>query len=198
MRRHTGGSRLAISVGRLLAAGILLTGCASGGETEWEVAANPRATADEIIAAGHAADIATNGDQIVVTWEVEPEDDEGPYQGAWRLYDREPLQIADGKFGTVREASARIEVTAVRGGFLLTDYAQGRLHFLDKKGKLTPAELRTAKPGSSLAGGVLFERSDASGEPTWQVLLPGKRQVVPLASLPTKDVQAVALSVDGT
>ena len=163
---------MAAAVGALLVAVSLLSGCANDGERQWRVAADPRATADEIIDAGHAADIATNGDQMVVTWEVEPEDDEGPYQGAWRLYDREPLQIAEGKFGTVREASARIDVTAVRGGFLLTDYAKGRQHFLDRKGRLTPAALSTAKPGSSLAGGVLLE-SDASGEPTWQVLLPG-------------------------
>jgi len=189
---------MAASVSALLLAGPMLSGCADDSERQWQVAANPRATAEEIIEAGHAADIATNGDQMVVTWEVEPEDDEGPYQGAWRLYDREPLQVAEGKFGTVREASARIEVTAVRGGFLLTDYANGRRHFLDRKGKLTPAVLRTAKPGSALAGGVLFEGHDESGAPTWQVLLPRNRQVVPLASLPTEDVQAVALTEDGT
>ena len=188
---------MAATVSTLLLAVPMLAGCADDSERQWQVAADPRATADEIIDAGHATDIATSGDQMVVTWEVEPEDDEGPYQGAWRLYDREPLQIAEGKFETVREASARIEVTAVRGGFLLTDYAKGRLHFLDRKGKLEPAELRTAKPSSSLAGGVLFE-SYASGVPAWQVLLPGKRQVVPLASLPTEDVQAVALTEDGT
>jgi hypothetical protein len=188
---------MATAVGALLVAVPLLSGCANDGERQWQIAADPRATADEIIDAGHAADIATNGDHMVVTWEVEPEDDEGPYQGAWRLYGREPLQIAEGKFGTVREASARIDVTAVRGGFLLTDYAKRRQHFLDLRGRLTPAALSTAKPGSSLVGGALLE-SDASGEPTWQVLLPGKRQVVPLVSLPTKDVQAVALTEDGT
>lgn len=185
------------AVGALLVAGLLVSGCASDSEQEWRVAADPQATADEIIDAGHAVGIATNGDQMVVTWEVEPEDDEGPYQGAWRLYDREPLQIAEGTFGTVREASARIDVTAVRGGFLLTDYAKHRLRFLDQKGELTPAALNTAKPGSSLAGGVLRE-SRPSDEEGWEVVLPGKRQIVRLTALPTEDVQGVAVTGDGT
>jgi hypothetical protein len=181
----------------LLVAGLLVSGCASDSEREWRVAANPRATADEIIDAGHAVGIATNGDQMVVTWEVEPEDDEGPYQGAWRLYDREPLQIAEGTFGTVREASARIDVTAVRGGFLLTDYAKHRLRFLNREGELTPAALNAAKPGSSLVGGVLRE-SRPSDEEGWEVVLPDKHQIVRLTDLPTEDVQGVALTEDGT
>jgi hypothetical protein len=183
--------------GALLVAGLLVSGCASDSEREWQVAANPRATAAEIIDAGHAVGIATNGDQMVVTWEVEPEDDEGPYQGAWRLYDREPLQIAEGTFGAVREASARIDVTAARGGFLLTDYAKHRLRFLNRKGELTPAALDTAKPGSSLAGGVV-RRGGPSDEEGWEVVLPGKRQFVRLTDLPTEDVQGVALTEDGT
>ena len=194
MRRHTCGSGLAASVGPLLAAGILLTGCASGGETEWEVAANPRATADDIITAGHAADIATAGDQMVVTWEVEPEDDEGPYQGAWRLYDRETGEVEDGTFGTVREASAHIDVVPVRDGFLLTDYVKHAQHILDVEGRLLPAQLDEAELGTPLAGGVLLEKPDDAG---WNVLLPNMT-VVQLTDLPTRDVQGIQLTSDGT
>jgi hypothetical protein len=188
---------MAAAIGALLVAGLLVSGCASDSERDWQVAANPRATADEIIDAGHAAGIATSEDQMVVTWEVEPEDDEGPYQGAWRLYDRDKGKVADGKFGTVREASARIDVVAVRDGFLLTDYADQKPHFLDRSGKLTPAKLAAAKPGPSLAGGVLGP-DQLSEEEGWQVVLPDKRQVVRLTDLPTKDVQGIQLTSDGT
>lgn len=188
---------MAAAVGALLVAGLLLSGCASDSEREWQVAANPRATADEIIDAGHAAGIATSEDQMVVTWEVEPEDDEGPYQGAWRLYDRDRGKVADGTFGTVREASGRIDVVAVRDGFLLTDYVDHKPHFLDRSGRLTPAKLPTAKPGPSLAGGVL-EPALQSDEEGWEVVLPDTRQVVRLTDLPTKDVQAIQLTSDGT
>jgi hypothetical protein len=188
---------MAAAVGALLVAALLVSGFARDGEREWQVAANPRATADEIIDAGHASAIATSKNQMVVTWEVEPEDDEGPYQGAWRLYDRDKGRVADGKFGTVREASARIDAVAVRDGFLLTDYVDHKRHFLDRSGKLTPADLATAKPGPSLAGGVLGQ-GQSSDEEGWEVILPDKRQVVRLTDLPTKDVQGVQLTSDGT
>ena len=195
MQRHTGWSGMAAVVGPLLVVGLLMTGCASGGETEWEVAANPRATADEIIEAGHAVDIATSKNQMVVTWEVEPEDDEGPYQGAWRLYDRETGEVADGTFGTVRESSARIDAVAVRDGFLLTDYVKQARHILDVEGRLLPARLDKAALGTSLAGGELIEEPDDAG---WSVLLPDQQAVVRLTNLPTRDVQGIQLTSDGT
>ena len=183
----------------LLVATFFTTGCSNASEREWEVAADSRATAGQIIDAGHAADIATSDDQMVVTWEVEPEDDEGPYQGAWRLYDRDKGAVADGTFGTVNEADGNIEAIAVRGGFLLTDYVKHKRHFLDRDGTLTPADLRSAKPNSSLAGGVLVDwPSPGSDEPAWSVVLPDKRAVVRLTDFPTDQVQAVQLTSDGT
>ncbi|HKY58783.1 MAG TPA: hypothetical protein VJL80_12155 [Aeromicrobium sp.] len=185
-------------MGALLAAAVLVAGCASASEREWQVAADPHATADQIIDAGHAADVATGADQMVVTWEVDPEDDEGPSQGAWRLYDRDKGNVADGTFGTVREANGSIDVVALRDGFLLTDYVKHRRHFLDRSGTLTPADLSTAKPGSYLAGGIIAESApDRPGEPGWEVVLPDKR-VVRLADLPTTQPQAVELTSDGT
>lgn len=191
MRGHTGGT-VALAL-----AGLILSAGAGGPELEWNVAADPDASADEIIDAGHAVGIATSPRQMVVTWEVRPEDDEGPYQGAWRLYDRDKGEIADGTFGTVREASGRIEVMAVRDGFLLTDYKKHALHFLSPNGKLSPAHLPEAKRGTPLAGGALMQ-GESPGPRTWQVVLPDKRQVVPLTNLPTRNVQGIELTSDGT
>jgi len=171
-----------------------MAACSSEAEREWDVAANPRATADEIIDAGHAAGIATGEDQMVVTWEVEPEDDEGPYQGAWRLYDRDKGKVADGTFGTIREASARIEVAAVGDSFLLTDYRKHQHHVLDQDGRLAPVRLESSKAAPSLADGVLVS-DDEDG--TWKVLLPSRR-LVALSDLPTKNVQGIELTSDGT
>lgn len=186
---------MAAAGGALLAAGLLVSGCTSESEREWQVAANPQATADEIIDAGHAAGIATGEDQMVVTWEVEPEDDEGPYQGAWRLYDRDKGQVADGTFGTVREASARIDVAAVGDRFLLTDYRKHERYILDDEGRLGPARFESAKVGPSLADGVLVSDGEDGG---WNVVLPSTQRIVALTDLPTKDVQAIELTSDGT
>lgn len=191
MRGHRGVTAV------LAMAGLLLSGCAGGQDREWNVAADPHATADDIIAAGHAVDIATSPRQMVVTWEVEPEDDEGPYQGAWRLYDRDKGEVSDGSFGTVREASGRIDVMPVRDGFLLTDYRHRGLHLLNSDGRLSPAYLPEAKRGTSLADGVLMQ-SESPGPLTWQVVLPEKRQVVPLTGLPSKNIQGIELTSDGT
>lgn len=186
---------MAAAVGALLFAGPLVSGVASDGEREWQVAADPRATVDEIIDAGHAVDIATNKHQMVVTWEVQPEDDEGPYQGAWRLYDRDKGKVADGTFGTVREASARIDVVALDDEFLLTDYRKRGNYVLDAEGNLTPARFGTSKVGPSLADGVLLpDESDGA----WKVLLPSTQRLVELTGLPTQDVQSIELTSDGT
>jgi len=187
---------MAAAVGALLAVGPLASSPASASEREWQVAANSRATVDDIIDAGHMADIATNKDQMVVTWEVQPEDDEGPYQGAWRLYDRNKGKVADGTFGTVREASARIDAVAVDGGFLLTDYRKHGRYILNAEGRLTPARFVASKVGPSLADGVLV--SDESSDGSWRVFLPSQRRIVQLTDLPTKDVQSIELTSDGT
>ncbi len=187
---------MAAVVGALLVASPLVSGYSSASQQEWQVAANPRATADEIIDAGHAADIATNKDQMIVTWEVQPEDDEGPYQGAWRLYDRDKGKVADGTFGMVREASARIDVVAAGDGFLLTDYRKQAHYSLDAKGRLVPARFERSKVGPSLADGVLVP--DASSDGEWNVLLPSTQRIVALTDLPTKNVQGIELTSDGT
>ena len=187
---------MAAAVGALLLAGPLASGSASASEREWQVAANPRSSVDDIIDAGHAVDIATSKDQMVVTWEVQPEDDEGPYQGAWRLYDRDKGRVADGAFGTVREASARIDAVAFDGGFLLTDYRKHRRYVLNAEGRLTPARFATSKVGPSLARGVLAP--DESSDGAWDVLLPSPQRVVALTDLPTDNVQGIELTSDGT
>lgn len=192
---HKPGSSTAAVVGALLLVAPLASGCTSQSEREWEVAADTNATADEIIDAGHATDIATSRDQMVVTWEVQPEDDEGPYQGAWRLYDRAKGQVADGTFGTVREASARIDAAPLGDGFLLTDYRKHRQYVVDEKGRLARARFDASRVGPPLAGGVLLADPE---DGKWSVVVPSARRVVTLTGLPTRDVQGLELTSDGT
>jgi hypothetical protein len=179
----------------LFTALVLLAGCASGQEREWQVAADADASADDIIQAGHAADVAVGDRRMLVTWEVEPEDDEGPYQGAWRLYDRKGV-VADGTFGIVRESSAALEVIAVQDGFLLTDYVEHQLHIVDVEGRLVPIRPDEGELGTSLAGGVLLP--DRTTGEAWQVFLPSSLQLVQLTELPDGDVQGIELTSDGT
>src|SRR5690606_25480783 len=67
-------------------------------------------------------------------------------------------------------------------------------HILDVEGRLIPAQLEEAELGTPLAGGALLEQHDDTG---WSVLLPDRR-VVQLADLPTRDVQGIELTSDGT
>ena len=170
--------------------------CAPAGQSEPEVAANPDATVEDIIAAGHVTDIAISKKQMVVAWEVEPDDDEGPHQGAWRMYDGQKGALGEGTFGTVREADAHIEVVAAPEGFLLTDYRKNGRHWVDVEGRILPMRLEPAELGTPLAGGALSRDEDADGG--WQVLLPATQQRVRLTGLPSRDVQAVELTSDGT
>lgn len=119
---------VAVSVGALTLA---LAGCGSGTdapsgappvdpERMWEVAADPDATAEEIIEAGRPARLSFAGDDaVLVTFVVESEDDEGPQASAWRLYDDEGATVADGRGVRVFEASALPELWDLDDGVLV-------------------------------------------------------------------------------
>lgn len=115
-----------------LALPLALAGCGSGAddvpsstpsldvERMHEVAADPQATAAEIIEAGRPARLSFAGDEgVLVTFLVESDDGEGPQASAWRLYDDEGAAVAEGKGIRVRESSALPELWDLDGGVLV-------------------------------------------------------------------------------
>lgn len=189
-------------------AGALVAGCGAGGaggstlgdeRREWRVAEDPDATTAEIIDAGGPSDVAVaaDGERRVVTWRVEPEDDEGSSWGAWRLYDADGDAVADGHFAQVQEQGASIQVTAVPDGFVLADYAvtrgPGRLLHLDDDGRPTPV---TAGRGREPVGpgDVLVDSDDTFGARAYH---PDERAAYRVPALPTRNPQAVALDAQG-
>jgi len=173
------------------------TGCADEEQREWRTATDPRASVDEIIDNGNASGIAGSGDRLLVTWVVDPEDDEGSSQGAWRLYDTgDGSRVADGSFGQVREASARMGVWAVNDGFVLQDYVKHRFHHVSRAGKLRSISV-DAKPPTSLAGGqfVPDDEGEGLGRIGFAVLPDGR--VTRLGTSPTDQGQDSVLATDG-
>jgi len=161
-------------------------------EREWRLAGDEKATADEIIDAGRPARVASSGDQTLITWLVSPEDDEGPAQGAWRLYDADGNPLADGKLGIVYEASAHAEVVGVDDGFLIENYTSPDLLHLSPAGKLTPVPVHdTARP--TQAGDVLVRECC---DPL--VYRPAEHAAYELPPMPDDQWQSVQLAADGT
>ncbi len=77
--------------------------------------------------------------EVLVSYLVESDDDEGPQASAWRLYDGERV-LADGHAHRVSEASASPGLWALEAGFLLQrDPARQRYEVLGVDGTLTPA-----------------------------------------------------------
>jgi hypothetical protein len=173
----------------------LATGCARTDENrahrEWRVADDATASAEEIIDAGGPVDVARNGGLTVVTWEVQPEDDEGPYQGAWRLYGADGEAIADGRFKQVFEASGRIEVRPYGTGFVLVSYVRRQLYLLDRTGKVR----RPAK-GANLAAILGQDRAteDYADLSEWRLQMPGQKRLVRWSDLPTDEPQGMVVA----
>lgn len=117
---------------------------------ENEVAGDTSATADEIIEAGGPVRVAASENRTLVAWRAQFEDDEGPQQAAWRLYDGDGNRIADGKLGQVVEAGAIPELTRVPDGFLLENYTGYVLRHIDlDASRRSPAPWSTrSSPGS--------------------------------------------------
>lgn len=123
-------SRTAVALTSLLLLGAGLSACASESdvptskpfdtERMYRVAADPGASATEIIDAGRPVRVAGTGTgAVVVAYLVESDDDEGPQASAWRLYDAEGERVADGKGSRVFEASAIPDLHPLPDGVLL-------------------------------------------------------------------------------
>jgi hypothetical protein len=178
-----------------------VAGCASGevglgpsaDQREHRVAADPHATAAEVVGAGHPVDVAEAHDRTLVTYLVESDDDEGPQRGAWRLYDEAGKRLADGAFAQVREQDAIARVEPVPDGFLLRGYAGARLQHVDPNGTLSPVTVsRSAAPARP--GDLLVEGSDDSG---FSVYTPADRSAHRLPRIPDAS-GAVVLDDRGT
>jgi hypothetical protein len=183
--------------------GPALSGCGSNGDPpaggtdeqtrEWTVAADPHATPDQIIEAGRPVTVAAAHDRTLVTYLVESDDDEGPQQGAWRLYDGQDEPLVDGRLGQVREQGAVAAVDAVDDGFLVRGYTTPRLQHVTLDGRITTVPTPdTVSPAQ--AGDVLVEEGDDQG---WRVYRPADHTAYRLPRLPFDDVQRVALGQDG-
>lgn len=189
-----------VAVVVLVAAGAV--GCDAGAvsprigadQREHRVAADPHATAADIIGAGRAVDVAATPDRTLITYRVESDDDEGPQQGAWRLYDAHDRRLADGTFGIVREQSAVARALVAGDGFVLESYTEPRLRLLDPSGELT--DLAAAGPASpAQPGDVLLEADDDAGRLLYR---PAERATYRLPRVPFRDSQRVVLDEQGS
>lgn len=192
------------SLGVLVLSTLLLVACGSedgdpGGTSgydqkrEWRVAGDAKATADEIIDAGGAVDVARSGEQTLITYRVESDDDEGPQQGAWRLYDTDGKRVADGTLGQVFEAGAVAEVRAAGDRFLLEGYAEPKLISVATDGS-TEKITTVSKPRPAKAGDLLLEDGEDAG---WYAYRPADHTAYRLPKLPTDQPQGVALDDKG-
>lgn len=183
---------------------LVATGCfafsrsgrpALGPRTEERVAADPRATASEIIEAGGPTDIAVHeGGVTLVSWSATTDTTEGPEQGAWRLYDADGDRIADGTLGQVFDAAAAPRLAAVPDGFLLSDYVEPGFRHLSLDGVLTDVR-RTRARTSTRVGDVLV--ADFYTSENNRVYRPSAHEVYRLPRLPFEDVEQVALDRSG-
>ena len=193
-------------LGSTLAGLLLLAGCGDKGtssapaahhdpEREHAVAADPHATADEIIDEGQAVRVAETADQTLVAYRPESDDDEGPQQAAWRLYDDGERRVADGRLGLVREQSAIPELTAVGDGFLVESYTGHLLRRVSPAGVISGVPtVRRASPAR--AGDVLLEGyGDTGGRSVYR---PADHAAYTLPRLPTANPQGMVVDHRGT
>ncbi len=67
----------------------------------------------KIIEAGYAAAVEVSGaGQVLVSYVQPPEDDEGTYLSAWRLYDEAEEPVADGKGARIEGGFAHLDAVA--------------------------------------------------------------------------------------
>ena len=126
---------------------LIVTGCGSTAGTphsaqrdEWDVAADPKATAADVIEAGRVAgvDLNTDGSRQLTTYIVQSDDDELPQRGAWRLTDRDGKKLAQGVLPQVTEMGAHAFPRALPDGFLLTPYREPTHLHVANDGTVTP------------------------------------------------------------
>lgn len=162
-------------------------------EREIAVAADPETTAQEIIEAGGPVRVAASEDRTLVAWRAESDDDEGPQQAAWRLYDEQGRRIADGKLGQVSEQGAIPTLTPVADGFLLENYTGHVLRHVDADGSITEVPTSPERRPTR-AGDVLQESLELTGSTFYR---PADRAAYRLPKVPFESPQGVALDERG-
>lgn len=147
---------------------------AFGERDMWEVAEDDDATPAEIVEAGRAWQVERSGaGQLVVGYLVQPNDDEGPHKTAWRLYDGDGEQLAEGYGPASDEAYPYFRVLGLEDGFLLRVGHEGQLQHLAPDGTVSPVPQVAAgptRPGDQVVaatdgiGPVQVYRPDPGGE----------------------------------
>jgi hypothetical protein len=102
--------------------------------------APPGSQEAKIIGAGHAAvvEVSETG-QVLISYEQSPEDDEGTYLSAWRLYDDSDQPVADGRGSREEGGSAQPRLWSLPEGFLMRrPYYSTELERIDPEGDVSP------------------------------------------------------------
>ncbi len=189
----------------LVLAPLVLTGCGDSGsarsssvaehtERENRVAGDRSATAQDVIEAGGPVRVAVSQHRTLVAWRAQFEDDEGPQQAAWRLYDEDGRRIADGKLGLVVEAGAIPTLTSLPDGFLVENYTGHVLRHIDLDGMIT--DVASAHATRATAAGDVLQESLVGAAPT--IYRPRTRTAYRLPRLPFENPQGVVLDGAGT
>jgi hypothetical protein len=122
----------------------------------------------QIIEGGYAAAVEVLGSgQVLVAYVQPPEDDEGTYLSAWRLYDESGERIADGPGSRVEGGSARPTLWSLPDGFLIRRPGSTGLERIDPDGEVSPvrsvARARPTTTGDVLvAKGTFYRPADGS------------------------------------
>lgn len=157
------------------------------------MAADPEATASDIITAGGPSAVATRPGATLVAWTAETDTSDGPQQGAWRLYDSDGRRVADRTLGQVFDAAAVPELTAVPDGFVITGYTGSRLRHLADDGTLTDVpQSRTRAP--TRPGDVLLPRFAPAESLVYR---PADHRAYRLPELPFPQLQRLAIDRTG-
>ncbi|NYG54684.1 hypothetical protein [Nocardioides perillae] len=125
----TSRTRLAGAAGLLAA--LVLSACSGGGglgsRSELEVADDPRATPAEIFEVGRATEAVRAGDgRVLVVARATSDDDEGPINAAFRVYDDSGEVVVEGPDRPSRGRGAGLQAYALPDGFLLARGPEGR------------------------------------------------------------------------
>jgi hypothetical protein len=105
-----------------------------------DTSAAPESAESQIIERGYAAQVEVSGaGQVLVSFEQPPEDDEGTYLSAWRLYDESDQPVADGRGAAVEAGSAQPRLWSLPEGFLMrrADHPK-ELERIDPDGVVSP------------------------------------------------------------
>ena len=154
----------------LLAVALLLTGCTAepdggAGGTSYdpdrsvEVAGDPAATIEDIVGAGRATRLASTATgEVLVSYLVTSDDDEGPQASAWRLYDDQGDRVAQGRGVRVSEQGASPDVWSTTAGVLLRpDWTRPRFELVRTDGTVAPV-VNSRAPTPTRPGDVAIDQ----------------------------------------